>query len=226
MPGLSGTGHLIYWITHCLHLTLSGTRVVFTNTMARSSSVSSTNHGLEIGGGIFKYVLVVLHCQTYKFTPVVYRCFYRCEKHQSSLPDVDGAVPFCFILYADKTKLSSFGTVKGYPVVVRCANLPTHIRNGEAFGGGRVVGWLPIVSRLFLNINSICITLQVPEDAGEEGKLGYTTLKRVVWHESFKKLLEHAAQYSKTGYSHKSHNDILRWLFPVILILSADYEEQ
>ncbi|KAG1861808.1 hypothetical protein DFJ58DRAFT_715411 [Suillus subalutaceus] len=129
---------------------------------------------------------------------------------QSSLPDIDGAVPFCFILYADKTKLSSFGTVKGYPVVVRCANLPTHIRNGEAFGGGRIVGWLPIV----------------PEDAGEESKLGYTTLKHVVWHELFKKLLEHAAQYSKTGYSHKCHNDILQWLFPVILILSADYEEQ
>ncbi|KAG2062537.1 hypothetical protein BDR04DRAFT_1123877, partial [Suillus decipiens] len=115
---------------------------------------------------------------------------------QSSLPDVDGAVPFCFILYADKTKLLSHGTVKGYPVVT--------------FGGGRIVGWLPIV----------------PEDAGEEGKLGYTTLKHIVWHESFFKLLEHAAQYSKTGYSHKCHNDVLQWLFPIILILSADYEEQ
>ncbi|KAG1874443.1 hypothetical protein F4604DRAFT_1880894 [Suillus subluteus] len=118
---------------------------------------------------------------------------------QSSLPDVDGAVPLCFILYADKTKLSSHGTVKGYPVVVQCANLPIHIWNGETFGGGRVIGWLPIV----------------PEDAGEEGKLGYTTLKHV-----------HAAQYSKTGYLHKCHNDVLRWLFPIILILSADYEEQ
>lgn len=68
--------------------------------------------------------------------------------------------------------------------------------------------------------------LQVPEDAAEEGKLGYTTLKRVVWHEGFFKLLEHAAQHSKTGYSHKGYNGIPRWLFPVILILSADYEEQ
>ncbi|KAG1747467.1 hypothetical protein EDB19DRAFT_1826190 [Suillus lakei] len=115
---------------------------------------------------------------------------------QSSLPDIDGTILFCFILYADKTKLSSHGTVKGYPVV--------------GFGGGRVVGWLPIV----------------PEDAGEEGKLGYMNLKHVVWHELFFKLLELAAQYSKTGYSHKCHNNILRWLFPLILILSADYEEQ
>jgi hypothetical protein len=75
------------------------------------------------------------------------------------------------------------------------------------------------------NINLTCAS-QVPEDAGEEGKLGYTTLKRIVWHESFFKLLELAAQYSKTGYLHKCHNNIVQWLFPVILILSADYEEQ
>ncbi|KAG2074347.1 hypothetical protein BDR04DRAFT_976913, partial [Suillus decipiens] len=157
-------------------------------------------------------------CHIYKRNAVGFECFFdelwtgdRWWDIQSSLPpDIDGAVPFCFILYADKTKLSSHGTVKGYPVVVRCANLPVHIRNGEGFGGGRIVGWLPIV----------------PEDAGEEGKLGYTTLKRVVWHESFLKLLEHAAQYSKTRYLCKCHNDILRWLFPVILILFADYEEQ
>lgn len=57
------------------------------------------------------------------------------------------ASPLCFILYADKTKLSSFGTVKGYPIIARLANLPTTIRNGTGIGGGRIVGWLPIVSR-------------------------------------------------------------------------------
>jgi hypothetical protein len=40
--------------------------------------------------------------------------------------------------------LSSFGTAKGYPVMARILNLPSKIRNGEGFGGGRVVGWLPI----------------------------------------------------------------------------------
>jgi len=64
---------------------------------------------------------------------------------QSHLPDVPNAVPFAFILYADKTKLSSHGTVKGYPVIARCANLPVHIRNSDQIGGGCVVGWLPIV---------------------------------------------------------------------------------
>jgi hypothetical protein len=32
--------------------------------------------------------------------------------------------------------------------------------------------------------------------------------------------------YSKTGYHHKCADDLVRWLFPILLILSADYEEQ
>ena len=68
---------------------------------------------------------------------------------------------------------------------------------------------------------------QVGEDPEEEGKLGYTNLKRAVWHEAFIKLLDEVIQYSKTGYAYISPYDkIMRWLFPVILILSADYEEQ
>lgn len=63
---------------------------------------------------------------------------------QSRLPP-DGK-PFGLVLYADKTKLSSFGTAQGYPVVMRCSNLPGDIRNSDGVGGGRVVGWLPIVS--------------------------------------------------------------------------------
>lgn len=64
---------------------------------------------------------------------------------QKKLPP--GASPIALILYADKTRLSSFGTAKGYPIVARCANLPVHIRNSNGIGGGEVVGWLPIVSR-------------------------------------------------------------------------------
>jgi len=62
---------------------------------------------------------------------------------KSNLPD--GAKPLCILLYADKTRLSSFGTAKAHPVIARCANLPVEIRNGEEIDGGRVVGWLPIV---------------------------------------------------------------------------------
>ncbi|KAG2753584.1 hypothetical protein P692DRAFT_201705525 [Suillus brevipes Sb2] len=129
---------------------------------------------------------------------------------QSRLPADLNAAPLCFILYADKTKLSTHGTVKGYPVMVRCANLPVDIRNGEGIGGGRVVGWLPIIE----------------EEASEHGKPGFINFKRVVWHESFLKILLNLEQYSRTGYSYTCYDTIMRWLFPVILILSADYEEQ
>ncbi|KAI5993749.1 hypothetical protein F5J12DRAFT_897024 [Pisolithus orientalis] len=154
----------------------------------------------------------------YKHNGEEYECFYgepwTCDHWwdiQSQLPaDVENAVPFCFILYADKTRLSSHGTVKGYPVVVWCANLPVDIWNSESVGGGCVVGWLPII----------------PEDAAEEGKLGYTTLKRVVWHESAIKLFEAMVHFSATGFQHRCWDEIIWYLFPLFLILSADYEEQ
>ena len=68
---------------------------------------------------------------------------------KSALPK--GAYPLCWILYSDKSKLSSFGTVTGYPVIVRCANLPTDIRNGTGIGGGRVVSLLPTVCKQMYN---------------------------------------------------------------------------
>jgi hypothetical protein len=116
-------------------------------TTVRSTSASTLNHGQAIVGGTSKYVannnctsLHVVHCIVF-----VYVCQFK-STNKSRLPDVPNPVPFAFILYADKTRLSSHGTVKAYPVVARCANLPIDIRNGERFGGGCIVGWLPIIS--------------------------------------------------------------------------------
>ena len=64
--------------------------------------------------------------------------------NQENIPK--GGTPLYLILYADKTRLSSFGTAKGYPVIARIANFKINIRNGEGSGGGCVIGWLPIVS--------------------------------------------------------------------------------
>ncbi|KAG1797456.1 uncharacterized protein HD556DRAFT_1233350 [Suillus plorans] len=127
---------------------------------------------------------------------------------QSSLPE--NGVPFAFILYADKTHLSSAGTVKAYPVFMRCGNLPVNIRNTDGLGGGRMVGWLPIV----------------PDDSEEDGKLSYVNLKRVVWHKAFFKLLETIIIYAKAGYAYTCYDGVMRWLYAFILLLSADYEEQ
>ena len=64
-----------------------------------------------------------------------------------------------FILYADKTRLSSFGTQKGYPIIARLANLPSEVRNGNGYGGGIVVGLLPIVSLREVRENYIVILM-------------------------------------------------------------------
>lgn len=47
-----------------------------------------------------------------------------------------------FVIFADKTKLLSFGTEKGYPVFTRLANLAAPIWNSRGYGGGWLVGWL------------------------------------------------------------------------------------
>ncbi|KAI0286311.1 hypothetical protein BC826DRAFT_1121252 [Russula brevipes] len=74
-------------------------------------------------------------------------------------------------------------------VIAQCANLPTSIRNGNGLGGGRVVGWLPIVS----------------EDPKESKKPLFVNFKRAVWHESlhivagFNVQMVHSAGFSQTS---------------------------
>lgn len=69
----------------------------------------------------------------------------------SGAPERSKLVPF--ILYADKSKLSTFGTAMGYPIIARLASLPASIRNIEGVGGGCVVDWLPIVRSIFILIS-------------------------------------------------------------------------
>jgi len=128
--------------------------------------------------------------------------------------------------------LSTFGTKKGYPVIAWCANLPTKIRNGTGLGGGRVVGWLPIVgSNAFaFSFSFACLfddnTFKIEEDASESGKKGYVDFKRAVWHKAFYRLLASIRELSKVGYYIECADGVVRHIFPAILILSVDYEEQ
>ncbi|KAJ6552667.1 hypothetical protein DFH09DRAFT_1085839 [Mycena vulgaris] len=64
--------------------------------------------------------------KVYKFTGESYVRFYHEPwtadafwAAQSGLPDDPAAKPVCFVLYADKSKLSSFGTQKAYTVIAR-----------------------------------------------------------------------------------------------------------
>ncbi|KAG1819627.1 uncharacterized protein BJ212DRAFT_1267388, partial [Suillus subaureus] len=122
----------------------------------------------------------------------------------------DGAKPLAFILYADKTKLSSFSTAKGYPVIVRLANLPTDIRNSQGMGGGYVVGWLPVVK----------------EDKQHSSKSAWANFKATVWHKSFGRILSLLAERLRTGQWLECLDAVQCWFFPLILILSSDFEEQ
>ncbi|KAG2061016.1 hypothetical protein BDR06DRAFT_966818 [Suillus hirtellus] len=67
---------------------------------------------------------------------------------------------------------------------------------------------------------------QVSEDSEHMGKSSFVNLKNAVWHESFFKLLESIIQISGTGYWFECSDAIQCLLWPLILILSADYEEQ
>lgn len=67
--------------------------------------------------------------------------------------------------------------------------------------------------------------IQVAEEAGESGKKNFVLHKNIVWQEAFRRFLKQLRKYSQIGYNHSCADDILRWLFPLILILSADYEE-
>ncbi|KAI6018654.1 hypothetical protein BKA83DRAFT_4464950 [Pisolithus microcarpus] len=129
---------------------------------------------------------------------------------QSQLPPDRKVLPF--ILYADKVKLSSFGWQKGYPIVAHLANLPVSIQNGEGIGGGHVIGWLLI----------IC----VKETKEHSGKTQFANFKNAVWHESFRKLLQTIEKESQMGCWVNCWDGIPHHFFPVVLILSTDYEEQ
>ncbi|KAG1867364.1 hypothetical protein F4604DRAFT_1881653 [Suillus subluteus] len=131
--------------------------------------------------------------------------FWEC---QSQMPP--DAKPLAFILYADKAKLSSFGREKGYPVIAHLANLPIAIRNGNGVGGGRVVGWLPLIK----------------DDPKHRGTPRFANFRAAVWHMAFKKVLASIVPPSTSGRWANCWDNIARLFYMLVLILSADYEEQ
>ncbi|KAI0683945.1 hypothetical protein BC835DRAFT_1241405, partial [Cytidiella melzeri] len=134
--------------------------------------------------------------------------FAQVQSHVSSIRS--GGKPLAIILWADTSVLSTFGTQKGHYIVARLGNLPMSIRNGNSVGGGRVVGFVPIVGA----------------DSAEQGKVKFVNWKHAVFHEAFRNFLKDVARLSKVGQVVHCGDQISRVLFPYIHILSADYEEQ
>ena len=65
--------------------------------------------------------------------------------------------------------------------------------------------------------------IQVDED---NRKPGWANFKQAVWHKAFHKILESIKEYSKTGCWVVCGDGVERRIFPLILMLAADYEEQ
>ncbi|KAG6914712.1 hypothetical protein DXG01_015761 [Tephrocybe rancida] len=97
-------------------------------------------------------------------------------------PGSPPGVPIAITLYADKTRLSSFGSVQGYPIMANITNFPDTIQNGHGLGATQVIGWLPIVA----------------EEENEQGKTEWINFKKAVWHECFRTLLKDVARASRT----------------------------
>ncbi|KAL0059303.1 hypothetical protein AAF712_013951 [Marasmius tenuissimus] len=120
------------------------------------------------------------------------------------------AKPLALIMYADKNKLSSFGTAQGYPVMATIGNLPADVRNSGGVGGAKVVGWQPLVK----------------EESEHKGKKGFIDFKAVVWHVAFAKILESVVIMSEVGIRLRCGDGVIQMLYLILLALSADYEEQ
>ncbi|KAG6821978.1 hypothetical protein H0H92_015849, partial [Tricholoma furcatifolium] len=125
---------------------------------------------------------------------------------QNNLPS--DARPLMLTIYSDKTKLSTFSNVSGYPIMARIENLPSNFKNGQGLGATQVVGWLPVI----------------PEDPAEHGKTDFVNFKRELYHQCLRHLFSSIATESHVGGVYDC-GGCKRVLYPMIFILAADYEE-
>lgn len=76
------------------------------------------------------------------------------------------------------------------------------------------------------DLDLIFLLPQVDDDAEDKGRSGWINFKRVIWHDSFYKLLETIERHSAEGCWVRCGDDVVRHIYPLIFILAADYEEQ
>ena len=67
---------------------------------------------------------------------------------------------------------------------------------------------------------------QIEDSEEDKHRTSWVNFKNAIWHKSFHKLLQSIEVYAVTGYSLKCGDHVHRNIFPFIVILSADYEEQ
>ena len=85
------------------------------------------------------------------------------------------------------------------------------------------VHWHLVILKSSINTNG---GTQVEEDSAESKKKKFVDFKRVVWHKAFYEIVESIEKYAKLGYVLVCGDGVRRKIYPAILIVSADYEEQ
>ncbi|KAG6823687.1 hypothetical protein H0H92_009350, partial [Tricholoma furcatifolium] len=125
---------------------------------------------------------------------------------QNDLPSDSRAL--LMTMYADKTRLGSFGNVMGHPVMIRFDNLSLDIRSGPGLGGVHIVGWLPIVE----------------DDPAEQDKAEWVLFKKDVYHKCIRRIISTVKEDMEWGDWYDCAGTA-RHLFLIIHINALDYEE-
>jgi hypothetical protein len=116
-------------------------------------------------------------------------------------------------------------------MILRAAWLPRSIRNASGNGGGILLGYLPIVSFNVKPLNEINIdSNQIedpthPSDRGAAEILEFAQFKRGVYQKILGRIFASLGPRSRRGEAHLCSDDIVRILYPGILIGSQDGEE-
>ncbi|KAJ8072101.1 hypothetical protein PM082_015659 [Marasmius tenuissimus] len=128
---------------------------------------------------------------------------------QSALPA--SGKPLAYIVYSDKTRLLSFGSATGYPVIARIANIDNAVQNSNInIGGGRVIGWIDII----------------PDNSKYKKLKGFIELKRILWQKQMEMILSSVKENNSYGihFEFKPKEELHLW--PCIPMSSSDYEKQ
>ncbi|KAF8341591.1 uncharacterized protein EI90DRAFT_2905164, partial [Cantharellus anzutake] len=112
-------------------------------------------------------------------------------------------------IYADKSKLSTFGSVTGYPVIARLSILPHSIRNAKGTGGGCLIGWLPEAS----------------SGAEKCNQKAWATFQSYIYQQAMSEVLSSLHDVAYWGVQLRCADDILRRVFPFVYGLIANNQE-
>jgi hypothetical protein len=81
-------------------------------------------------------------------------------------------------------------------------------------------------NNLYMTFGTYPIGTQVSDPEKDKDRASWVNFKRVVWHDSFYELLKTIKEYSSSGCWITCSDGVDRHIYPLIMILSADYEEQ